>query len=346
MTLPLPGATPEPDGVAGETYGAALVASDGATRDAVVGVLRDIRFTGWIAPPDGGWIVAIGDPGDGTVAADRRGVLEVAAVLADRLGTTAFAVRCAGTASSCSPRGTDPRNSAGTRATRRTSRAPTSRCSANRTAPTMPTPSRSRPDARRGRGTRGRARRGARSRQRVRIRTPARVLGLLGMPRWLVASASLPRDIPTGPGARRWSGSGAGEPGAMGRLRGRAAPRRGVGWHLRPRSRSRHAPTTSASIPGSCDAPLGARRARSGLAAKRGSGSSIARTCRSDTPSGGHREHDPRRTARRRRMLGDGVLVQRPLALPRRRGHDRRLRRRRRGARRSSRWARRAGSTR
>ena len=43
MTLPLPGATPEPDGVAGETYGAALVAADGATRDAVVGVLRTWR---------------------------------------------------------------------------------------------------------------------------------------------------------------------------------------------------------------------------------------------------------------------------------------------------------------
>ena len=148
MTLPLPGATPEPDGVAGETYGAALVASDGATRDAVVGVLRDIRFTGWIAPPDGGWIVAIGDPGDGTVAADRRGVLEVAAVLADRLGTTAFAVRCAGTASSCSPRGTDR----GTRPVleRPVGRAGRRRAGARRTARRRPCRRlrRSRPDAR------------------------------------------------------------------------------------------------------------------------------------------------------------------------------------------------------
>ncbi|HEU4467294.1 MAG TPA: hypothetical protein VFR98_12270 [Agromyces sp.] len=224
MTLPLPGATPEPEGVAGETYGAALVAADGATRDAVVGVLRDIRFTGWIAPPDGGWIVAIGDPGDGTVAADRRGVLEVAAVLADRLGTTAFAVRVRrdrqlvlaawrgseelGRYSSDpsdepgadeqvlgEPYGADHADAFALAAGRSDAAEELADVLAEELDPDSVFES-----------------------ERL-----ARVLGLLGMPRWLVASASLPRDIPTGPGAREVVRLGAGEPGAMGRLRGRAA---------------------------------------------------------------------------------------------------------------------------
>ena len=56
-------------------------------------VLRGIRFSGWIAPPRDGWIVVLGDPGDGVVADDRRGVIEVGAALAERLAAPVLAVR-------------------------------------------------------------------------------------------------------------------------------------------------------------------------------------------------------------------------------------------------------------
>jgi len=48
------------------------------------------------------------------------------------------------------------------------------------------------------------------------------VLRLLGLPRWLVAAGSLPRDPPTGPRARDLTRLGAGVPGLLGRVRGRA----------------------------------------------------------------------------------------------------------------------------
>jgi hypothetical protein len=50
----------------------------------------------------------------------------------------------------------------------------------------------------------------------------ARVLDLLGMPRWIVASAALPGDIPTGPRAGELLRLGAGSTGVLGRMRGRA----------------------------------------------------------------------------------------------------------------------------
>ncbi|WP_165308353.1 hypothetical protein, partial [Agromyces binzhouensis] len=48
----------------------------------------------------------------------------------------------------------------------------------------------------------------------------AHVLALLGMPGWIVASASLPKDVPTGPDAREFVRLGAGSTGASGIVRG------------------------------------------------------------------------------------------------------------------------------
>jgi hypothetical protein len=48
-------------------------------------------------------------------------------------------------------------------------------------------------------------------------------LRLLGLPRWLVAASSLPRDVPTGPGAAEVTRLGAGVAGFHGRVRGWAA---------------------------------------------------------------------------------------------------------------------------
>jgi len=49
----------------------------------------------------------------------------------------------------------------------------------------------------------------------------SRVLRLTGLPPWLVASAALPRDIPTGPSRRELTRLGAGHPGLLGLLLGR-----------------------------------------------------------------------------------------------------------------------------
>ena len=77
----------------GETYGAVILPEDGLTPDALIEALRGIRFSGWIAPPRDGWVVVLGDPGDGVVADDRRGVIEVGGVLAQQCTRPVLAVR-------------------------------------------------------------------------------------------------------------------------------------------------------------------------------------------------------------------------------------------------------------
>jgi hypothetical protein len=51
----------------------------------------------------------------------------------------------------------------------------------------------------------------------------ARVLGLLGLPRWIVAAGALPRHLPTGPRTKDLVRLGAGATGAKGVVQGRAA---------------------------------------------------------------------------------------------------------------------------
>lgn len=86
---------PESDtgGPAGHSYGVILVPAGSETASAVRDALTGIRFTGWIAPPGDGWIVLIGEPGDGVVADERRGVVEVGALLATRVADAVLAVR-------------------------------------------------------------------------------------------------------------------------------------------------------------------------------------------------------------------------------------------------------------
>ena len=55
--------------------------------------LGGIRFTGWIAPPEQDWLVVLGDPGDGVVADEQRGIIEVGALLAEQLRGPVLAVR-------------------------------------------------------------------------------------------------------------------------------------------------------------------------------------------------------------------------------------------------------------
>jgi hypothetical protein len=49
-----------------------------------------------------------------------------------------------------------------------------------------------------------------------------RLLRLLGLPDWLVAASSLPRDVPGGPRSAAFTRLGAGRPGLAGRVAGRA----------------------------------------------------------------------------------------------------------------------------
>lgn len=90
LPLGVPGDVGGPDGY---SYGAVMLRTDVADAPAVEGALRELRFTGWVAPESDGWIVALGDPGAGVVARGRRGVLEVGADLAARLGATVLVAR-------------------------------------------------------------------------------------------------------------------------------------------------------------------------------------------------------------------------------------------------------------
>jgi hypothetical protein len=92
MALPPPSPSTESE-PEGETYGAVILPSGALKPDALLEALRDIRFSGWIAPSRDGWMVLLGDPGDGVVADDKRGVIEAAAELARRTSSPVIAVR-------------------------------------------------------------------------------------------------------------------------------------------------------------------------------------------------------------------------------------------------------------
>jgi hypothetical protein len=89
----MPAADSEIGGPAGYSYGAAIVPADALTPSALQDVLSGIRFSGWIAPPDDGVVVVLGDPGDGVVADGRRGIIEVAGSLALGVPGRVLAVR-------------------------------------------------------------------------------------------------------------------------------------------------------------------------------------------------------------------------------------------------------------
>jgi hypothetical protein len=90
---PMPAPDSEAGGPAGHSYGAAILPSGETPPAPVQQALSDLRFSGWIAPPEGGRVVVLGDPGDGVVADGRRGIVEVAAELARGVSGPVLAVR-------------------------------------------------------------------------------------------------------------------------------------------------------------------------------------------------------------------------------------------------------------
>lgn len=79
---PLAPSPSEFDAPAGDTYSLVLMTGGDEGFSLAVAALRGIRFTGWVAPPRDGWVVVIGDPGAGVVADGRRGIVEVGGLLA------------------------------------------------------------------------------------------------------------------------------------------------------------------------------------------------------------------------------------------------------------------------
>ena len=83
----------------GYTYAGVVVRTDATPtgrpcgREDVLGILRELRFSGWLGQPEDGWLVAVASLGGGSVAAGRRGVVEVGQQLAERLGATVVAFR-------------------------------------------------------------------------------------------------------------------------------------------------------------------------------------------------------------------------------------------------------------
>jgi len=79
----------ERDGPSGYTYAAIVLRPQGG----LLAALRDIRFSGWLAPPEDGWQIVVPASGAGTVAAGRQGVFGVAGWLATRMIGPVLALR-------------------------------------------------------------------------------------------------------------------------------------------------------------------------------------------------------------------------------------------------------------
>lgn len=79
----------ERDGPPGYTYAAIVLRPQGG----LLAALREIRFSGWLAPPEDGWQIVVPASGAGTVAAGRRGVAGVAEWLATRMIGPVLALR-------------------------------------------------------------------------------------------------------------------------------------------------------------------------------------------------------------------------------------------------------------
>jgi len=220
---PAPG--PDPGGPSGLTYAGILVrlAPPAVDGPHVLGALRQLRFTGWLGPEQQGWLVAVASDGGGSVAAGRRGVLEVAADLATRLGATLFAVRVANDRQLVLSVWAD-----GKEAGRYVS--DPSHGLRDETVLSDPlgaehadafAAAAGRPEA---------ADELAEvlaeeldSEDEIESERLTRVLRLLELPDWLVAASSLPRDVPGGPRSGEFTRLGAGRPGLAGQVSGRAA---------------------------------------------------------------------------------------------------------------------------
>ena len=224
MTFPV-GAVGEVGGPSGYTYAAVVMRVDDPprSRDEVLAALRELRFSGWVAQPEDGWLAAVPVSGDGTAAAGRRGVAGIGESLADRFRATVVALRVVrdrqlllvvwadgeevgrylsdpsfglGPGDDTLPDAYGVAHGAAFAAA----------CGHPENAEDLEELLGDELD----------------TDSVFESERLAGVLRLLGLPRWLVAAPSLPRDVPTGPGRREVTRLGAGLPGPFGWLSGRA----------------------------------------------------------------------------------------------------------------------------
>jgi hypothetical protein len=216
------GPGPEVGGQAGHSYAFVLVRDGDA--GAVLGLLRRIRFTGWMGTAQGGWLPVVAVPGNGAVATRRRGIAGVGEVLAAELGATVLAVRVLADRQlalvawagdeEVGRYVSDPSREPG--AAEEVLDDPLGVSAAGEFAAAAGHPEHG-------------AELGELLNERldpesvIESERLARVLRLLGLPTWLVAVAALPRDIPTGPGARELTRLGFGLAGPAGIVGARLA---------------------------------------------------------------------------------------------------------------------------
>lgn len=225
MVFPVCGAADEVGGPPGHTYAAVVVrVGDGwCTRGDVLAALRQIRFSGWLAEPEDGWLPAVTASGGGTVAAGRRGVAGVGEWLGGRLGVPVVAVRVLADrqlllaawadGEEVGRYVSDPSREPG--ADDDVLPEPLGAEYADAFAEVCGCPAAA-GDLAEVLGEE------LDSESVFESERLARVLRLLRLPTWLVAAATLPRDVPTGPRRRDLTRLGAGVPGVPGWLCGRA----------------------------------------------------------------------------------------------------------------------------
>lgn len=207
---------PGSGGPAGDTYAVALVHAGDATQ--VVEVLGRLRFTGWVGAPDKGWLPVIA--AGGAVASGRRGIVEVGAELPGRV--LAIRVRVDrqlalvawSDGDELGRYVSDPSREPG--ADDDVLDDPYGVENAAAFAGVCGHPERAGDLA----GMLGERLDPETVNESERL---ARVLRLLELPTWLVAVATLPRDIPTGPRARELTRLGFGLPGVRGKALDRLA---------------------------------------------------------------------------------------------------------------------------
>jgi hypothetical protein len=221
MAVPLGVGSGTAGGPKGYTYGALAVRAPDQ-RGRLVAALRVIRFSGWVGPPEDGWVLAVAARAGGAVAAGRRGLLELGAWLAPELDTTVVAVRVLrdrqlvlGVWSEGDEVGRYVSDPAYGQEDEDVLPFPIGAEHAEAFAATV-----GRPEAA-----------GELEELLAEELDPddvieserlAGVLRTLGLPGWLVASVTLPRDVPGGPRAGQLIRLGAGVPGMPGRVVGRA----------------------------------------------------------------------------------------------------------------------------
>jgi hypothetical protein len=222
MVFPMDGTQHDAAGPAGYTYGVVLVRGDSA---AVLAALREVRFSGWLSrPQDGGWLVAVAASGDRAVASGRRGVVGVGEWLGTRLGVPVLAVRVLNDRQLALAGWLDGNE------TGRYLSDPSAEPGADKEILGEPlgagnadafAEAGGHPEA--GEELAGVLAEELDPDSVIESERLARVLRLLGLPTWVVAAATLPRPIPTGPGPRELTRLGAGVPGLPGLAIGRAA---------------------------------------------------------------------------------------------------------------------------